>query len=65
MWIKGIPGVMILFGGGASTIDEVLGTLKEESSMPVIVFKGSGGAADLLAYAVRFVDCFYSFWGPC
>ena len=57
--IYGIPGVIMLFGGGVSSVDEVLLAMKDESSMPVIVFKGSGGVADLLASAVRFDGFFY------
>lgn len=40
-------------GGDPGSILTVLSTTKKEFPMPLVVFKGTGGAADLLAYAIR------------
>ena len=52
--IDRIPGVQLVLGGNRRSILKILAALKQEPSMPVVVFKGSGGAADLLANAFRY-----------
>ena len=49
-----IPGVQLVLGGNHESILKMYVSLRHEPSMPVIIFKGCGKAADLLAYAVRF-----------
>lgn len=51
--IDRIPGVQLVLGGDPGSILKVLTAVKQKFPMPVVVFKGSGAAADLLAYAVR------------
>ena len=43
-----------MLGGNPKSILKIYAALKQEPSMPVVIFKGTGEAADLLAYAVRF-----------
>lgn len=43
-----------MLGGNPKSISKIYAALKQEPSMPVVIFKGTGEAADLLAYAVRF-----------
>ena len=52
--IDRIPGVQLVLGGNPKSISKIYAALKQEPSMPVVIFKGTGEAADLLAYAVRF-----------
>ena len=52
--IHRIPGVQLVLGGNPKSILKIYAALKQEPSIPVVIFKGSGKAADLLAYAVRF-----------
>ena len=49
-----IPGVQLVLGGNHKSISKIYANLKQEPSIPVIIFNGTGKAADLLAYAVRF-----------
>ena len=42
-----------MLGGDENTILTVLAAVTNKSLMPVVVFPGSGQAADLLSFAVR------------
>ena len=41
-----------MLGGDPNSIKQICAALAENPPMPVVVFEGSGKAADLLAYAV-------------
>lgn len=56
--INKIPGVQLVLGGDPDSILKVLTAVKQKFPMPVVVFKGSGAAADLLAYAIRLKNSF-------
>ena len=43
-----------MLGGNPKSILKIYAALKQKPLMPVVIFKGTGEAADLLAYAVRF-----------
>ena len=45
----GVPSVMLVLEGGSGTIETVYGACQR--SIPVVLIKESGRAADLLAYA--------------
>lgn len=49
-----IPVIVLLLHGRVTQIDLILGYLK--LNLPLIIFEGSGGLADLLVYAYRQVD---------
>ena len=44
-----------MLGGEIDTIDFTLKELKKKNPVPVIIVHGSGGAADVLACAIRLV----------
>lgn len=46
-----VPSVMLVLEGGSGTIETVYGALWGQRSIPVVLIKESGRAADLLAYA--------------
>ncbi|XP_066913442.1 transient receptor potential cation channel subfamily M member-like 2 isoform X2 [Clytia hemisphaerica] len=46
-----VPGVQLVLEGGPNTIETVLTAVNSEPPMPVVVIKGSGRAADLIAAA--------------
>ena len=48
---KKVPGVQLVLEGGPNTICTVLSAITQNPPMPVVVIKGSGRAADLLAAA--------------
>lgn len=50
-----------MLGGDPNSIKQIRAALAENPPMPVVVFEGSGAAADLLAYAVRFTYYNFSF----
>ncbi|XP_057301332.1 transient receptor potential cation channel subfamily M member 7-like [Hydractinia symbiolongicarpus] len=47
----GVPGVQLVLEGGPNTVLTVYEAITQEPPMPVVVIKGSGRAADLLAFA--------------
>ena len=49
-----------MLGGDPNSIKQIRAALAENPPMPVVVFEGSGTAADLLAYAVRFT--YYTYY---
>ena len=46
-----VPGVQLVLEGGPNTIETVLTAINNDPPMPVVVIKGSGRAADLIAMA--------------
>ena len=50
-----------MLGGDPNSIKQICAALAENPPMPVVVFEGSGKAADLLTYAVRFTYYNFSF----
>ena len=57
--IDKIPGVQVVLGGDPESILKVLTAVKQNFPMPVVVFNGSGAAANLLAYAIRLKKSFF------
>ena len=45
--------MQLVLEGGPNTIRTVHAAITQKPPMPVIIIKGSGRAADLLAFAVR------------
>ena len=45
-----MPVVCVLLDGGPSLVSTVLDCVSSVPPVPVLVFEGSGGAADLLAF---------------
>ena len=52
-----IPVVLLVIEGGIRTLRTVLKSVKSDPRVPVVVAKGSGGAADILAYAFKLERC--------
>lgn len=48
---KKVPGIQLVLEGGPNTIQTVLAAIYNDPPMPVVVIKGSGRAADLIAAA--------------
>jgi len=48
---NGIPVVLVVLEGGINTIQTVLKSIESDPPVPIVVAKGSGRAADILAYA--------------
>ncbi|XP_065569239.1 transient receptor potential cation channel trpm-like isoform X2 [Artemia franciscana] len=51
-----VPMVCLVVEGGIHTIRKVLEYVSEKPPVPVVVLEGSGRAADLLAFAYRYID---------
>ena len=45
--------IRIVLGGGVELIDHLSDELKQKNPLPVIFVRGSGGVADIIAYAYR------------
>lgn len=63
----GVPGVQLVLEGGPNTVLTVYEAITQEPPMPVVVIKGSGRAADLLAFAqgygnVLLFCCLFVYW---
>jgi len=52
----GVPVVLLVLEGGPNTIRTVLESVTRNPAVPVVVAEGSGRAADILAYAHRFIS---------
>lgn len=52
----GVPVVLLVLEGGPNTIRTVLESVGRSPAVPVVVAEGSGRAADILAYAHRFIS---------
>ncbi|KAJ7365831.1 Transient receptor putative cation channel sub M member 7 [Desmophyllum pertusum] len=52
----GVPVVLLVLEGGPNTILTVLESVTRNPAVPVVVAEGSGRAADILAYAHRFIS---------
>ena len=52
----GVPVVLLVLEGGPNTIRTVLESVTRTPAVPVVVAEGSGRAADVLAYAHRFIS---------
>ncbi|KXJ17084.1 Transient receptor potential cation channel trpm [Exaiptasia diaphana] len=51
----GIPVVLLVLEGGPNTIRTVLESVTRSPAVPVVIAEGSGRAADILAFAHRFI----------
>ncbi|KAK3749590.1 hypothetical protein QZH41_019731, partial [Actinostola sp. cb2023] len=51
----GIPVVLLVLEGGPNTIITVLESVTRRPAVPVVIAEGSGRAADILAFAHRFI----------
>ena len=51
-----VPSVLLVLEGGPGTLGTVIGAIEGDHAIPVVIVKGTGRAADLLAYAVTSVD---------
>ena len=51
------PLVCLVIEGGTNTIRGVLEYVTDTPPVPVVVFDGTGRAADLIAFAYRYVQC--------
>ena len=51
----GVPVVLLVLEGGPNTIRTVLESVTRNPAVPVVIAEGSGRAADVLAYAHKFV----------
>jgi len=51
----GIPVVLLVLEGGPNTIQTVLESVSRNPAVPVVIAEGSGRAADILAFAHRFI----------
>ena len=45
---------MLVLGGDVSSMSRIQTYLKQNPPMPVIIFEGTGGTADVMAYALRY-----------
>ena len=52
---SGVPAVQLVLEGGPNTVRTVYEAITQDPPMPVVVIKDSGRAADVLAFAHRFV----------
>ncbi|KAK3607584.1 hypothetical protein CHS0354_034632 [Potamilus streckersoni] len=52
--VSGVPTVLLVLEGGPGTLETVENALKENT--PVVIVKGSGRAADILAYAIEYAS---------
>lgn len=52
-----IPVVLLVIEGGIRTLRTVLKSVKSDLPVPIVVAKGSGRAADILAYAYKLERC--------
>lgn len=50
-----MPVVLLVLEGGPNTIRTVLESVTKEPSVPVVIAEGSGRAADILAFAHRYI----------
>lgn len=57
---NGIPVVLVVLEGGINTIQTVLKSIESDPPVPIVVAKGSGRAADILAYAYELHGCVLS-----
>ena len=54
---NGIPVVLLVIEGGIQTLGTVLKSVESDPPVPIVVAKGSGRAADILAYAYKLERC--------
>ena len=52
---KRVPVVLLVLEGGPNTIRTVLESVTNDPSVPVVIAEGSGRAADILAFAHRYI----------
>ena len=53
----GIPVVLLVIEGGINTLRTVFKSMESDPPLPVVVAKGSGRIADILAYAYELHGC--------
>ena len=53
----GIPVVLLVIEGGINTLRTVLKSIESDPPVPIVVAKGSGRIADILAYAYELHGC--------
>ena len=54
---NGIPVVLLVIEGGIKTLRTVLKSVESDTPVPIVVAKGSGRTADILAYAYKLERC--------
>jgi len=52
--------VLLVLEGGENTIRTVLKSVTSNPAVPIVIAKGSGRAADILAYAHELHGCVFS-----